>query len=184
MSNYHGFNIMDCHGPTLGGDGLAAVGTNSEAGLGVGFYQRTVPSVYLTQVNSDGTEIAQDLKLRVVPFTATVRFLPLGRHAPIQPYIGAGVGVMRFRYSETGQFVDSANNIFNGNFVGSGTATGPVVLGGVRFPVGMVDIGYEARYQSMQGDLPADQGFGGGFITTPRIDLGGFNHLFTVNIRF
>ncbi len=174
--NYLAFNIKDFNGPTFGGEWLVAVGNNIEAGLGGGFYQQ--------QVNSDGTEIAQDLKLRVVPFTATVRFLPLGRHAPIQPYIGAGVGVMRFRYSETGQFVDSSNNIFNGNFVGSGTATGPVVLGGVRFPVGMVDIGYEARYQSMKGDLPADQGFGGGFITTPRIDLGGFNHLFTVNIRF
>jgi outer membrane protein W len=184
--NYLAFNIKDFNGPTFGGEWLVALGNNVEAGLGVGFYTRTAPSVYLNQMNSNGTEIPQDLKLRVVPFTATVRFLPLGRHAPIQPYIGAGVGVMRFRYSETGQFVDFSNGnaIFNGNFVGSGTATGPVVLGGVRFPVGMVDIGYEARYQSMKGDLPTDQGFGGGFVGTPRIDLGGFNHLFTVNIRF
>jgi hypothetical protein len=185
--NFLAFNIKDFNGPTFGGEWLVGLGNNFEAGLGIGFYSRTVPSVYLNQVNSDGSEIAQDLKLRVVPFTATVRFLPLGRHAPIQPYIGAGAGVLRFRYSETGQFVDNSNNIFVGNFVGSGTATGPVVLGGVRFPVGTVDLGFEARYQAAKGDLPNDPtiNFGGGFINgTPRIDLGGFNYLFTVNVRF
>jgi outer membrane protein W len=180
--NFLVFNIKDFNGPTFGGEWLVAVGNNIEAGLGIGLYSRTVPSVYRALVNADQSEIAQDLKLRVVPFTATVRFLPLGRHAPVQPYIGAGVGVMRFRYSETGQFVDSSSNIFRGNFVGSGTATGPVVLGGLRFPVSTVDLGFEVRYQSAKGDLPTDQGFGA--ISTPKIDLGGFNYLATVNIRF
>lgn len=174
------FNIRDFTGPTVGGEWLVAIGNNIEAGLGIGFYSKTAPSVYLNQVNGNGSEITQDLKLRIVPFTATVRFLPLGRHAAIQPYIGAGVGVLRYRYSETGQFVDSDNNIFNGNFVGSGTATGPVVLGGVRLPVGdAFDLGGEIRYQSAKGDLPADQTFAG-----PKIDLGGFNYLVTFNVRF
>ena len=45
----------------------------------------------------------------------------------IQPYIGAGVGVLRWRYSETGRVRRSATtSIFRGNFVGSGAATGPV----------------------------------------------------------
>ena len=81
-------------------------GDNFDAGLGVGFYQRTVPAVDDDFVNADGTEIEQDLKLRIVPFTATVRLLPLGHHDGIEPYIGAGVGVFNYRYSETGQFVD------------------------------------------------------------------------------
>src|SRR5204863_46558 len=81
-------------------------GNNFEAGLGIGFQQRSVPSVYQDVVNSDGSEIEQTLKLRVIPFSATVRFLPLGRHTAIEPYIGAGVGVFRFHYSETGQWVD------------------------------------------------------------------------------
>jgi outer membrane protein W len=177
--NFLAFRINDFKGATLGGELLVGLGDYVEGGLGLGYYSKTVPSVYLFQVNANGSEISQDLKLRVVPFTATVRFLPLGRHAPIQPYVGAGVGVMRYRYSETGQFVDSDDSIFNGNFVGSGTATGPVVLGGVRFSVGQFDPGFEVRYQSAKGDLPADQTFAG-----PRIDLGGFNYLFTFNIRF
>jgi outer membrane protein W len=177
--NFLDFRIRDFDGVTFGGEYLVGLGDFLEGGLGIGYYQKTTPSVYLFQVNANGSEIPQDLKLRIVPFTATVRFLPLGRHAPIQPYVGAGVGVMRYRYSETGQFVDSDNSIFNGNFVGSGTATGPVVLGGVRFSVGQFDPGFEVRYQSAKGDLPADQTFAG-----PRIDLGGFNYLFTFNIRF
>ncbi len=51
------------------------------------------PTVYTDFVNANGTEIEQDLQLRVVPFTATVRLLPLGITTASSPYIGAGVGV-------------------------------------------------------------------------------------------
>ena len=68
-------------------------------------------------------------------------------------------------------------------FVGAATialkAVGPVILGGVRFPVGKWDIGGEIRYQDAEGDLPTDQGFSGS-----KIDLKGFNYLVTFNIRF
>ena len=64
-----------------------------------------MPTVDSNFVNSTAAEIEQDLKLRIVPFTATVRLLPLGHDAPVQPYIGGGVGVFGWRYSESGQFV-------------------------------------------------------------------------------
>jgi len=115
-----------------------------------------------------------------VPITATIRFLPLGHHASFKPYIGAGVGIMPWRYSETGEFVDfNDNSIFRDSFTGSGTAVGPVILGGVTIPVGPVGIGGELRYQAAKGDLPATEGFAG-----PKIDLGGMNYLFTVNFHF
>jgi hypothetical protein len=113
----------------------------------------------------------------MVPFTATFRVLPFGRDQPFQPYVGAGVGVYAWRYSETGRFADDQNNIFTGNFVGSGTAVGPVVLGGVRVSARPVGFGAEIRYQSAKGILPTDQGFAG-----PKIDLGGLSYLFLVNI--
>jgi hypothetical protein len=176
------FNINDFNGGTVGGEWLIALGDKFDAGLGLGFYQRTVPSVYTNYVNNDGSEIEANLKLRIVPFTATVRFLPLGHRAAIQPYIGAGAGAFRWRYSETGQFVDFTDprrTIFRGNFVGSGSAAGPVVVGGVRVPLGSTAIGGEIRYQSAQGNLRSDQGFAGS-----KIDLGGFAYLLTFNIRF
>ena len=176
------FNINDFNGGTVGGEWLVALGDKFDAGLGLGFYQRTVPTVYTNFVNNDGSEIQADLKLRIVPFTATVRFLPFGHHSAIQPYIGVGAGAFRWRYSETGQFVDFTDpkrTIFRGNFVGRGSAAGPVVLGGVSVPIGSTAIGGEIRYQSAEANLPSDLGFAGS-----KIDLGGFAYLLTFNIRF
>ena len=173
------FRISDFGGPVFGAEYVGALGDNFDAGLGVGFYQRTVPTVYTDFTNSNGSEIEQDLKLRVVPFTATVRWLPMGHHNGVEPYIGAGVGVFNYRYSESGQFLATDRSIFRGTFVGSGTATGPVILGGIRVPVGSWAVGGELRYQSAEGKLPADQDFAGS-----KIDLGGITYTFTINIRF
>src|SRR4051794_9920166 len=173
------FRVSDFGGPIIGGEYLTGLGNYFDAGFGIGFYQRTVPAVYTEFVNANGTEIEQDLKLRVVPFTATVRWLPMGHHNGIEPYIGGGVGVFNYHYSESGQFLATDNSIFQGTFDGSGTATGPVVLGGIRVPVGSWGVGGELRYQSAKGDLPADQDFSGN-----RLDLGGLTYTFTINVRF
>jgi hypothetical protein len=177
--NVFAFDINDFDSVTFGGEWLAALGTHAEAGLGLGFYSDSVDSVYRDLVNANFSEIEQEFKLRIVPFTATFRFLPLGRKAAVQPYIGGGVGVFRWRYTETGEFVDFDSTIFRDTYIGEGTSVGPVILGGVRFPLGKWDIGGEIRYQDAEGDLPADQGFSGS-----KIDLKGFNYLMTFNIRF
>ena len=180
-SDFLDFDIRDFNGATIGAEWLVGLGDWFDAGIGASFYQRTAPAVYFDYVNANGTEIEQDLKLRIVPVTATMRFLPLGHRGLVRPYIGAGVGIFSWRYSESGQFVDfdNHNTIFPGTFVGSGTTTGPVVLGGLTFPIGKLDVGGEVRYQRAKGNLPASEGFGGS-----TIDLGGVNYLFVVNFRF
>ena len=106
------FDIKDFNGPTISGEWLVGLSDFLEAGVSAGFYQRTVPSVYRNTVNANGSEIEQELKLRIVPLTATVRFLPIG-HGSVEPYVGAGIAALRWRYSETGDFVDfSDNSIF------------------------------------------------------------------------
>ena len=179
--DFLGFDMKDFNGPTFGAEYLVGLGNSFEAGLGVGYYHRTSPAVYLDFVNSDGSEIEQDLKLRVIPFSATVRFLPMGRNngLGIQPYIGGGVGVFSWRYTETGQFLATDSSIFRDTFEASGSVAGPVVLGGVRFPIGPAAIGGEVRWQKAEGDLPASQDFSG-----TKIDLGGFTYNFTVGFRF
>lgn|SRR5687767_2462402 len=173
------FNIKDFNNVTVGGEWLVALGDRAEAGIGLGIYSKSVPSVYADLVNEDLSEIEQDLKLRIVPFTATFRFLPLGRESGVQPYIGAGVGLYRWRYTESGEFVDFDSSIFRETYIGSGGAAGPVILGGLRFPLGSWDVGGEIRYQNAEGTLPDDQGF-----SAEKIDLGGFNYLLTFNVRF
>ena len=175
------FNVGDLRGATVGGEWLIGLGEHFDAGLGIGFYQRsTLAADRFSEFEGTGDPILADLKLRVVPFNATFRWLPLGRHGAVQPYLGGGVGVFGWRYSETGDFVASDNvTIIHGNFVGSGSASGPVVLGGVRVPVGSWSIGGELKYQAGEGALPANQGFAGS-----RIDLGGLTYAFTFGVRF
>jgi outer membrane protein W len=181
------FNVSDFGTAQIGAEYLIGFGDKFEAGLGIGYQQRSVDSVYADVINGDtGGEIAQTLRLRIVPFTATVRFLPLGHNDGIQPYIGGGVGVFAWRYSETGEFVDENNKVFPGNYVGSGGAAGPMILGGIRVPIGNWGLGGELRWQSAEGNLPIDEGF----VTDtrignqPKIDLSGLTYLFSVHVRF
>jgi hypothetical protein len=175
------FSPSDFRGATVGGEYLAGLGDRFDAGLSIGYYSRTAPAFDADFTHPDGSDVESRLALRVVPITATFRYLPLGHHDAIEPYIGAGVGILRWRYTESGDFVDTTNNnnIFTGTFSGSGTEVGPVILGGVRVPIGSARIGGEIRYQSAKGKLPSDQGFLGS-----TVDLGGFNYLFTFGVRF
>jgi len=174
------FDVNNFNGPTVGGEWLVGLGDRFDAGIGVGFYQRTSPAVFTPFVNADQSDIEFDQKLRVVPITATIRFLPLGHRGPVRPYIGGGVGILSWRYSESGSFVDfqNNNNIFRDTFTASGTKAGPVILAGVTFPMGNVGIGGEIRYQAAKANLTSDWPSG----TT--LDLGGMNYLFMVNVRF
>lgn len=180
------FNVQDLSGFAVGGEYLIGLGDKFDAGLGIGFYQRSTPAVdRFSEFQGTGDPIVADLKLRVVPMSATFRFLPLGHH-DVRPYIGAGVGVFAYRYSETGDFVADDNvTIIRGNFVGSGTAAGPVVLGGVLIPIGMVGVGGELRWQNAIGNLPAGEGFATRAPgVRPQIDLGGWTYSFTLNFKF
>lgn len=177
-------------GVTFGGEYLVGLGDFFEAGAGIGYYQQTVPAFDINYQNaSGGGNINADLKLRIVPFNATFRVLPLGHRAPIVPYIGAGIGVFGWRYSESGQFVDYPANgtrpknpaLFNATFADSGVATGPVLLGGIRVPIGPMAPGFEIRWQSAKGNLSTDPVNG---FAAPKIDLGGMSYLFTFAIRF
>jgi hypothetical protein len=179
-TDFLAFDLRSFAGPTFGGEYLVGLGEYLEAGAGVGYYSQTIPSVYLDYVNSDGSEIRQDLALRMVPFTATFRLLPFGHSAPIQPYFGAGVAVVNWRYSESGEFVDFTDgSIFRDTFKATGTSTGPVILGGLRFPIDHWMVGGEIRWQDVKGDLPRSMGFAG-----DTVDLGGYTYLFTVGVRF
>lgn len=177
--NFLTFDIKDFNGASIGGEWLFPVGNYIEAGAGVSFTRKTVPTVYTRLVNANGSEIEQALRLRTIPAAFTFRVLPLGQNHGFQPYLGGGLGVISWRYSESGQFVDTRNNnaIFNNSYVASGTATGPVGMGGIRFAGDHIASGFEIRYQSAKADLAPP--FAG-----TKIDLGGWSYLFTVGARF
>jgi hypothetical protein len=174
------FDVSDFGGATIGGEYLVGIGEYLEAGVGVGFSQRTVSSIYEFVTRPDDTEIDQDLKLRIVPLTATIKVVPTGRDASFQPYLGAGIAALRWSYSETGEFVDpETSEIFRDTFDADGTEVAPVFFGGIRAPIGdSTMIGGELRYQRADAELPAEDFLG------DRIDLGGLTFQANLTWRF
>jgi hypothetical protein len=175
------FDIADFNSVSVGGEWLVPLGNYLEAGAGLSFSRRTVPSVYEQLVDTDGSEIEQDLRLRLIPVAFTIRVLPLGQSTGVQPYFGAGLGVINWRYSESGDFVDPRTlEIFRDQFAASGNETGPVALGGIRFAGDAVSAGFEIRYQSAAASLT--ERFAG--FDNAELDLGGWTYSFTTGIRF
>lgn len=177
------YEISDFNGASVGAEWLVPLGEYLEAGAGVSFSRRTVPSVYAGFTDADGSEIEQDLRLRLVPVALTIRVLPLGQSSGVQPYFGGGLGVINWRYSESGEFVDFSRQraIFREQYVASGNETGPMVVGGLRFAGDSVSAGMEVRYHS--ADAPLGASFGS-TRPNPRIDLGGWTYQFTIGMRF
>ena len=175
------FRLGDFNNASAGAEWLMGLGEYLEAGVGLGFYRRTVASTYDAFVDVDGSEIEQDLKLRVIPFTTTIRFLPFGRSAALQPYVGGGLGIYAWRYSEVGDFIDFSDfAVFRDRFVAEGNDVGPVVLAGVRMPFGSrFAVGGELRYQTLQGTVGVENGF-----LEERIDLGGLTAQATLQVKF
>jgi len=173
------FDLDDFNGASVGGEWLFPLARHVEGGIGVSYSSRTSPSIYADFVDPDGTEIDQDLDLRIVPLAFTVRFIPVDPRSPVQPYVGAGVGVFSWRYTEVGEFIDfgAGNEIFEDRFEKSGASAGPIFLGGIRFAGDTASAGFEIKYQHATGDL--DDNF-----AAREIDLGGWTYNFTAGIRF
>jgi hypothetical protein len=175
--------IGDFNGFTFGGEWLYGITNYIEVGGGVGYYKKTVETVYADLTDDFGNDIAQDLKLKVVPITATVRFLPLGRGGGVEPYVGGGIGIFPWRYTEIGEFVDDEGFIFSNvtdPFDANGVAIGPVLLAGIRAPMADVfALGAEFRWQRAVGDDLLGEGF-----LADKIDLGGWNFNVTFGFRF
>jgi len=175
------FDIADFNGATVGGEWLVPLGRFFEGGAGASFSRRTVPSVYTDFTDPDGTEVDQDLRLRLIPIDFTVRLIPTGQSSPVQPYFGVGVGIINWRYSESGEFIDFSNGrrtIFRDTFVADGNQAGPVALGGLRFVGDRATGGFEVRYHKAEGTLPA------GDFAASKIDLGGWSYQVTGGVRF
>jgi len=173
------FNVSDFNGFTVGGEWAIGLGEYFEAGVGLGYYQDTVSTVYDAWVNDDGSEIMQNLKFRIVPITAIARILPLGNKRAFQPYVGAGLGIYNWNYSETGEFVDFYDySIYRDSYVASGTSVGPVAVFGARGRLSRsFTLGMEVRLQWGEADLSQD-------FLGDKLDLSGTSILSTFTYRF
>lgn len=176
------FEVKDFTGAELSAEWNFAFGNRVEVGLGGAFYQRTVPTSYRDYTNPDHSEIESRFKLRTLPVTGVVRLMPFGDAGSFQPYIGGGVALVNWHYSEVGDFIDFNDNfnVYHARYVASGNKAGPVFLAGFRAPVGgdVWAITLEGRYTRAEGDLSTNDFLGS------KIDLGGTSLRFGVLLRF
>jgi outer membrane protein W len=176
------FEVKDFTGGEVSGEWNFGFGDRAELSLGGAFYQRSVNTLYRDYTNKDRSEIESTFKLRQIPATAVVRLMPFGTARSFQPYIGGGIAVTSWRYSETGDFIDfnDNNNVYRARYVATGTATGPVFLAGFRAPMGgdVYAFTFEGRYTKGEGTLNKND-----FLDT-KIDLGGTSLRVGFLIRF
>jgi opacity protein-like surface antigen len=167
----------------VGAEWLIPLGSYVEAGAGIAVSgRRESASVYRDFVEV-GTldEIEQDLSLRVTPLSFTIRAVPFGQGSPVQPYVGAGLGLFGYKYTEAGEFLDFSFDppeIFVDTFEATGWQPGLIVLGGLRWAADSASVGAEFRYHQVKADLDTE------FFVAPEIDLGGWVFQITLGGRF
>ena len=184
------FDVNEFRNWTIGGEWNISFNPRIEASLGVQYYSEKVPSIYRDTVNGhftpetfDDTEIAQELGLRMVPITGIVRFTPVGSAHSFQPWVGAGVAVVPFRYSEIGEFVDATDGtVFPARYIATGTGVGPVISIGLRMPLqgDIYALTTEWRYQWVTGKT----GGAAAEFLGDKIDLSGGTFNFGFTVRF
>jgi hypothetical protein len=180
------FDIKRFRGPAPFGEWNIGFGDHIEVGAGLAYYRRSVDSHYLDLINGarpQSPEIGQTLSLRMVPISGVVRFLPFGNAGGVQPYVGAGVAAVLYRYAEVGEFVDTTDfSIFRDRFIASGTGVGPVLVGGLRLPIrgDIYAFTVEGRFQFVSADTGGSQA---GFLSDT-IDLSGGKVNFGFLVRF
>ena len=161
------FDLSEFNGATVGGEWLVPLGEYFEGGAGLAFSRRTVHSVYQDFVDDDGTEIDQDLRLRIVPIAFTIRVLPRdNRRACSRTSAPASrVCVALQRVGEL-RFWDDTADYFRDSFVASGSETGPSrSAASVRDRLGECRI--RGRYQApMPSSVPSSRS-----LPTSAIDL-------------
>ena len=80
-----------------------------DVAIGFDGYSRRVSSQYRDFIREDGTEIEQSFKLKVLPITGGLRFLPLRKFHKFIPHVATGVGLYYFDYQEDGEFIRAAS---------------------------------------------------------------------------
>jgi len=171
------FDIGDFNNVVVGGDWMLPFGEYLEAGAGFEFYQKSVSGTQPMTEPATGVDLALDMTVRTISVPITARVFPLTRNTRVQPYVGGGVTIHFWRYTEERVLT---SGIFSGqsSAIDQGITLGPVVFGGARVPLGpTVSVGGEVRYRTKEARL------NGPVFAATTLDLGGVSTVATVQFR-
>ena len=139
-----------------------------DAQAGFEFSRSSAASNYRDFTDAEGLEIEQTTSLSQVNLSGSIELavLPRGRAvgqyawvpAAVTPYVGAGAGLVWYRFEQQGDFVDFVDNsIFNGLLQSSGWTPGAHVFTGVDVKVArQILVTGEVRYQWAETTMTGD----------------------------
>ncbi|MEO6525501.1 MAG: hypothetical protein ABIP93_02640, partial [Gemmatimonadaceae bacterium] len=157
--------------------------------LDAGFSRSSKASEFRKVIGTDDLPIEQSTTFQRVPLTLNLKYYlsPPGQAvgkaawipAKLTPWIGAGAGVMPFRFKQEGEFVDfKTNAVFRSVFESKGSA--PMLQGMAGADLTLTPslaLTGEARYLWARGDLGRD------FSGFNKIDLSGVSASVGLSIR-
>lgn len=170
----------DLNAPTFALDLGVVLSPRFDVVAGFDLSRAKKSSEYRDYVDNNLQPIEQDTTLNQTQLTGSVRYLltPRGRRisryawipATFTPYVGAGGGIMWYRFEQTGDFVDYEDlSVFYSRFESSGTSPTAHVFGGLDIQAfKRLFLTVEGRFTWASGDLSED------FVDFDPIDLAGF----------
>ncbi|HUS21728.1 MAG TPA: outer membrane beta-barrel protein [Aeromicrobium sp.] len=175
---------------TIGGDLSVHVAGPVDAVFSAGFSRSKHKSEFRELVDNNDRPIEQTTTFERVPLTASLRYnlaapgRSIGRLAWIPsrvvPYVGAGVGAMRYRFRQEGDFVNYLTNAVFPSVIDSDAEWTFVAQGlaGVDYNFSpRFGLSLDARYVHARGELgPAFTGY-------DRIDLSGVSATVGLSVR-
>jgi len=131
-------------------------------------------------VHLDNSPIFRTVHLEIVPTELNLHALPVGRNVPVIPYLGGGVGIYYWQYSESGDFVMNRNSpnpyVVHGYAYSDGWDPGWHAEAGVQIPVSRyATIMAEYRYFHAHGKLDVhsfDPAFGPLDLSSSQVSMG------------
>ena len=180
----------DFDGPYIGGEIAFRANERWDVALGIGLVQSSVDSEFRDWVDLDDNPIEQVSEFRIVPVTLSAKYYfhdrgrSVGRFAwvpsRLTPYVGAGVGVVSYRFEQVGDFVDFETlDVFFDRFISRGEAALFRGLAGVSVSLGsQFELSGEARYSLASAEMSLD------FESFDALDLSGFQGVVGIAVRF
>jgi opacity protein-like surface antigen len=180
----------DFNALALGGELGVRVLERLDVALGVGFEKSSTRSEFRDWVDDDDLPIEQETRFTRVPVTVGVKAYLLERGRRISrlawipekwaPYLGAGAGIVWYRFEQVGDFVDfDTLEIFFDEFDSEASSPLAYVAAGLDYSLGpRWLVNGEARYSLASAAMGRD------FVGFDDIDLNGFRASVGVSVRF
>lgn len=180
----------DFDAPFVGAELAIRASERWDVAVGIGFSQSDVRSEFRDWVDTNDLPIEQTTELRLIPVTVSGKYYfndrgrRVGRFAWIPrtfaPYVGAGVGVVSYRFEQIGDFVDfDTFDIFFDRFDSRGNAALLRGLAGMAVSLGAhVELSGEMRYSYASAEMSSD------FDGYDPLDLSGFQGVVGIGLRF